>query len=34
MVHRLNEAAGIALIIASLILVGKLVTHYLFSPMS
>jgi len=34
MVHRLNEVAGIALIIASLILVDKLVTHYVFSPMS
>ncbi|MES2276827.1 MAG: LysE family translocator [Bacteroidota bacterium] len=34
LVHRLNEVAGIALIIASLILVDKLVTHYVFSPMS
>ncbi|GAB3922411.1 LysE family translocator [Mucilaginibacter myungsuensis] len=34
MVHRLNEVAGIALIIASLILVDKLVTHYVFSAMS
>lgn len=33
-VHRLNQVAGIALIIASLILVDKLVTHYVFSPMS
>ncbi|GAA4103813.1 LysE family translocator [Mucilaginibacter panaciglaebae] len=30
-VHRLNEVAGIALIIASLILLDKLVTHYVFS---
>jgi threonine/homoserine/homoserine lactone efflux protein len=29
-VHRLNEVAGIALIIASLILMDKLVTHYVF----
>jgi threonine/homoserine/homoserine lactone efflux protein len=29
-VHRLNEIAGIALIIASLILMDKLVTHYVF----
>jgi threonine/homoserine/homoserine lactone efflux protein len=34
MVHRLNELAGVALIIASLILVDKLVTHYVFSPMA
>jgi threonine/homoserine/homoserine lactone efflux protein len=33
-VHRLNEAAGIALIIASLILFDKLVTHYVFTPFS
>lgn len=33
-VHRLNEVAGIALIIAALILFDKLVTHYVFSPMS
>jgi len=33
-VHRLNEVAGIALIIASLILVDKLVTHYVFAPFS
>ncbi len=31
-VHRLNEVAGIALIIASLILMDKLVTHFIFSP--
>ena len=30
--HRLNEVAGIALIIASLILFDKLVTHYVFTP--
>ena len=30
-VHRLNEVAGIALIIASLVLLDKLVTHYVFS---
>jgi threonine/homoserine/homoserine lactone efflux protein len=29
-VHRLNEVAGAALIIASLVLVDKLVTHYIF----
>jgi threonine/homoserine/homoserine lactone efflux protein len=33
-VHRLNEIAGIALIIASLILFDKLVTHYVFAPFS
>jgi threonine/homoserine/homoserine lactone efflux protein len=31
-VHRLNEVAGIALIIASLVLLDKLVTHVIFSP--
>lgn len=31
-VHRLNQVAGIALIIASLILMDKLVTHFVFSP--
>lgn len=30
-VHRLNEVAGIALIIASFILLDKLVTHFVFS---
>jgi len=30
--HRLNEVAGIALIIASLVLLDKLVTHIIFSP--
>jgi threonine/homoserine/homoserine lactone efflux protein len=30
LVHRLNEVAGIALIIASLILMDRLVTHYVF----
>ncbi len=30
-VHRLNEVAGIALIIASLVLMDKLVTHFIFS---
>jgi len=30
-VHRLNEVAGIALIIASLVLVDKLYTHFIFS---
>ncbi|MET3980868.1 threonine/homoserine/homoserine lactone efflux protein [Mucilaginibacter sp. UYP25] len=30
-VHRLNEVAGIALIIASLVLVDRLVTHFIFS---
>ncbi|MEO8885883.1 MAG: LysE family transporter [Mucilaginibacter sp.] len=32
LVHRLNEVAGIALIIASLILMDRLVTHFVFSP--
>jgi threonine/homoserine/homoserine lactone efflux protein len=31
-VHRLNQVAGIALIIASLILMDRLVTHFIFSP--
>jgi len=31
-VHRLNEVAGVALIITSLILMDKLVTHFVFSP--
>jgi threonine/homoserine/homoserine lactone efflux protein len=31
-VHRLNEVAGIALIIASLILFDKLYTHWVFTP--
>lgn len=31
LVHRLNQVAGVALIIASLVLVDKLVTHYVFS---
>jgi len=30
-VHRLNEVAGIALIIASLVLMDKLITHFVFS---
>jgi threonine/homoserine/homoserine lactone efflux protein len=30
-VHRLNQVAGIALIIASLVLVDKLYTHFIFS---
>lgn len=30
-VHRLNEVAGIALIIAALVLMDKLVTHFIFS---
>ena len=29
-VHRLNQVAGIALIIASMILMDKLVTHFIF----
>jgi threonine/homoserine/homoserine lactone efflux protein len=33
-VHRLNEVAGIALIIASVILLDKLVTHFVFSAPS
>ncbi|MDB5009378.1 MAG: hypothetical protein JWR67_1617 [Mucilaginibacter sp.] len=32
LVHRLNEVAGIALIIASLFLMDKLVTHFVLSP--
>jgi threonine/homoserine/homoserine lactone efflux protein len=31
LIHRLNELAGIALIIASLVLVDKLVTHFVFA---
>ena len=31
-IHRLNELAGIALIIASLVILDKLVTHIVFSP--
>ena len=31
-VHRLNQVAGIALIIASMILVDRLLTHIIFSP--
>lgn len=31
-VHRLNQIAGIALIIASLILMDRLVTHFVFTP--
>lgn len=31
-IHRLNEVAGIALIIAALIIFDKLVTHFVFSP--
>jgi threonine/homoserine/homoserine lactone efflux protein len=31
LIHRLNEVAGIALIIAALIIFDKLVTHYVFS---
>ncbi len=30
-VHRLNQVAGIALIIASFVLIDKLVTHFIFS---
>ncbi|MFC0516164.1 LysE family translocator [Mucilaginibacter angelicae] len=30
-IHRLNEVAGIALIIASLVLIDKLVTHFVFA---
>jgi len=32
LIHRLNEVAGIALIIASLIILDKLVTHFVFAP--
>ncbi|WP_184542513.1 LysE family translocator [Mucilaginibacter sp. FT3.2] len=31
LIHRLNELAGIALIIASLVLIDKLVTHFIFA---
>jgi len=31
LIHRLNEVAGIALIIASLVLIDKLVTHFIFA---
>jgi len=31
LIHRLNEVAGIALIIASLVLIDKLVTHFVFA---
>ena len=31
-IHRLNEVAGAALIIASLVLMDKLVTHFIFAP--
>jgi threonine/homoserine/homoserine lactone efflux protein len=31
-VHRLNQLAGVAIIIASLVLLDKLVTHFVFSP--
>ena len=31
-IHRLNEVAGIALIIASLVILDKLVTHFVFAP--
>lgn len=31
MIHRLNEVAGIALIIASLVILDKLVTHFIFA---
>lgn len=31
LVHRLNQVAGVALIIASLVLVDKLVTHFVFA---
>ena len=32
LIHRLNYAAGIALIIAAFIILDKLVTHFIFSP--
>jgi len=32
LIHRLNEVAGIALIIASLVILDKLVTHFIFAP--
>src|SRR5476651_2563346 len=31
-VHRLNQVAGIALIIAAMVILDKLVTHFVFSP--
>jgi len=32
LIHRLNEIAGIALVIASLVILDKLVTHFVFAP--
>jgi threonine/homoserine/homoserine lactone efflux protein len=32
-IHRLNELAGVALIIAALVLLDKMVTNFVFSPM-
>lgn len=32
LIHRLNEVAGIALIIASFVIFDKLVTHWVFAP--
>ena len=34
LVHRLNQVAGIALIIASLVLLDRLVTHFVFPPIT
>ncbi|MBS7564586.1 LysE family transporter [Mucilaginibacter sp. Bleaf8] len=34
LVHRLNYLAGVALIIASLVIMDKLVTHFVFSPIA
>lgn len=31
-VHRLNQIAGIALIIASFVIIDRLITHFIFSP--
>ncbi|EHQ29929.1 LysE family translocator [Mucilaginibacter paludis] len=31
-VHRLNQVAGIALIIASFVIIDRLITHFIFSP--
>jgi threonine/homoserine/homoserine lactone efflux protein len=32
MVHRLNQVAGLALLIASFVIIDRLVTHFIFSP--
>ncbi|RKR82572.1 threonine/homoserine/homoserine lactone efflux protein [Mucilaginibacter gracilis] len=32
MVHRLNQVAGLALIIAAFVIIDRLITHFIFSP--